>query len=617
MALRRATPLTVRPKGVSDAIDGTNVFPGAMSQLANIIPASSTRGIFVPRPAAQEIATLTGSAAGTPTNVTAFLIVGNIAYGMVSATSGTYAGKDVPFAYNLLTNAFLPVTIPGGSASLPVTQPTAGDWTPPRMAQVNKTILIAHPGYGGGAIKFGWVNVTGFTDASHTGTTHSSTLIDSLSANVLQAGWTPGMLISGGGLPANTTIISIAADGLSLVTSLPSSSSGAAVALTVTGGSAAAPLYGSGDTNGNNLAAVPVDIANFNGRAYFAVPGAGMEFSDLLVPLQRTNATQALTPANGLDITALGGLPVSQTTGGVLQALIGFQGNSGMQQVTGDPALSNLALNNLGVGVGTLAPNTICQTPQGLVFVSPDGLRMIDLLARVSEPIGHDGDGVTMPFILAINPSRMVAAYNEDVLRITVQNGNAAGQPVQEFWYHFSLKSWSGPHSFPAGQIQPWKNTFVTCPTAVPATLWQSDVETSVNTSYFENGVQLSWIFQTTLLPDSQQMAENCVVEATLACSISQGQQFTVVVANEDGGVLDTVLVSAGGAQTIWGGFVWGAAPWGSAALKFSQKPINFHQPIVFKQMVVTVTGLSFTGTALGNINLKYQILGYLIQALA
>lgn len=50
-----------------------------------------------------------------------------------------------------------------------------------------------------------------------TGNTHTSTLIDTLSANVNTLGWYPGMPITGTDVPASTRILSIAANGLSLI----------------------------------------------------------------------------------------------------------------------------------------------------------------------------------------------------------------------------------------------------------------------------------------------------------------------------------------------------------------------------------------------------------------
>lgn len=616
MALRRAIPLTMRPKGLSDSIDGTNAFQGAMASLQNLIPSPNTAGQFVPRPGADQQTNFAASSIVGADQITALLVVGTIAYGMIASTSGTFAGKDVPFAYDVPTGAFLPILIPQGAAALPTTQPAVGDWEPPTMAQIETRILITHPGYGeSGPDKFGWIDVSGFTDATHTGSTHSSTTIDTLSSNVLQAGWQPGQEIAGAGIPANTVIVSIAAGGLSLIMSNAATATAAGVALTVNGGSATTPIYAAGDTNINNLPARPVAVSNFNGRAYFAVPGAGTAFSDSLVPCQRTNASQALTPADGLDITAFGGLPVSQTQGGILQALICFQGVAKMQQITGDPALLNLAMNDLGVGVGCAAPNTICQSPLGLMFLAPDGLRVVDLLARVSEPIGANGQGVNQPFLFSVFPSRMAAAFNLSTYRVTVQNGAQQGQPVQEFWYDINLKAWTGPHTFPAALVQPYSNSFLLASPTQPRSLWRSDVYPSIASNYVENSLPMSWVYETALLPDNQQMEMNDVTEATLGMALSIESSVTVVAMNSAGNTLDTLTIDGpAGVETIWGAFIWGEADWLEANPFYQQYLLPWHQPIVFKQLSLSVAGASSFGIAIGNLYLRYQILGYVLQ---
>ena len=53
-----------------------------------------------------------------------------------------------------------------------------------------------------------------------TGNTHTSTLLDTLSSNVIALGWKIGMPITGTDIAANTQIAAIAADGLSLTLSL-------------------------------------------------------------------------------------------------------------------------------------------------------------------------------------------------------------------------------------------------------------------------------------------------------------------------------------------------------------------------------------------------------------
>ena len=633
----RGIPLTFRARGLSDAIDGSNAFPGAMLSLANLVPAPHTPGFFVPRAASSKIANFGGPGASpiwgsflwgavnwggfnSPAQLNALLIVGAIAYGMVAETGGPLTGKDVPFAFNLLTGAFRAITLPRGAAALPATPAAVGDWTPPTMAVVGSRIIVTHPGFPVGATKFGWLDISGFSDNTHTGTTHASTLVDGLSANVLQAGWQPGQTIaeSHGDIPAGTTIISIAANGLSLVLSQAATGAHAGGTLTVAGGTAAVPLWDAGDTNLNNLASVPVAVTQFNGRAYYAV-GNGVVLTDSGFPCQVTNASQALTFNNGLAVTALAGLPLTSTQlGGIIQSVIAFQGGANMQQISGDQATNNLSVNNLGVGVGTLAPNTITATPLGLAFVAPDGLRIIDFLARVSEPIGAHGQGVCVPFLNAIAPSRMVAAYNQTVMRISVQNGAALGQPSQEYWYDFDLKIWSGPHSFPAAQIAAYSNTFVMAATGINAALWQSDPIPTASSSYSENGAALAWTWQTSPLPDNEEMAENAVIESAMGFMLPPAGQIIVQAIDEASLTLDSVtLAGSGSAPTTWGTFVWGASPWGGATGFFRQFALAWHIPLVFKQATIRATGASLAGLAIGNLNLRYQRLGYLMQAVA
>jgi len=72
----------------------------------------------------------------------------------------------------------------------------------------------------------------------YTGNTHSNTAVDGLSANVLLAGWQPGMKIADadGDIPQGTTIAAIAADGRSLTLSAPATGSHASDNLIVAGG---------------------------------------------------------------------------------------------------------------------------------------------------------------------------------------------------------------------------------------------------------------------------------------------------------------------------------------------------------------------------------------------
>lgn len=584
-----------------------------MASLQNLVPNPSTNETWVPRPAAVALTTFPGFSA--PGFQSAWKVIGNLGYGMIASTLNP--GKDQPFVYNLLTNTFLTVT---GitAANTPTSPATTGAWVPPIMEVIGSRIVVTHPGFagGGGGFFFGWFDISGFSDATKTGTTHTSTLIDTLSANVLQAGWNVGMTITGVNIPANTTIVSIAANGLSVVISNAATDAVALKALTVAGGTAASPQWAAGNTNGNALSAVPVSVAQMAGRAYFAV-GAGVVLSDSGNATQVTNSTQVLTFNNGVNVTALGALALSSPiTGGIIQSIIAFQDVTALQSITGDPVTTNLAVNIIKSGTGTLAPLSITNTNFGLAFISPEGMRVVDFGARVSDPIGDHGTGITMPFIYTVVPSRINAAANADVIRISTQNNFVAGQPNQEWWYDITRKAWSGPHTFPASMIDSWGATFAMSGVGINAKIWQSDVNPTSTSVYTENGTAMSWVYQTSLLPDTDQMEMNAIIETCLAANFPTNTAVTAVVMDEEA-VLDTVsMVGAGTAATIWGAFTWGPpSVWLGGQGIYRQRAVQWHLPIVFKQGSMQFTGNSQAGLVMGNLYIRYQILGYTLQA--
>ena len=668
MPLRNGKPLTFRPKTVCDARDGTNGPPGGMFALTNLIPSPLDMDIWVPRPASIGLAALPGTAS-------ALLVIGNIAYGM--AAGGLFPGYDQPFAYNLVTNAFLPITgINAGN--VPVTQPTTGDWTPPIMALVGTRVIVTHPGFpGGSGPYFGWLDLSNLSETT-TGNTNTSTLI---TGNPFILGLQPGLTIAGAGIPANTTIVSTAnyvndttADtnsstsltsvantagiafgqtvagagiptgttvvsvtgstvvmsqaatatatgvsitfaGTTITLSQAATASANGVSLAIAGGSPSAPLWGAGNTNGNPLSAVPVSVAQMAGSAFYAVSN-GVVISDPLLPVQVTNASQVLTFSNGLPVTALGPLPLNSLLGGIVQAIIAFQGITAMQQITGAFATSNLSVNVLPVPTGTLAPLSIVPTTEGLAFVSPEGLRIINFAANVGPPIGDAGSGVAFPFIYALYPSRICAAATADTLRITAQSSDLIDNPFYEYWYDFTRRVWSGPHTFPAAMIQPWANTFIMAAIASPARLWQSDAIPNGSLTFIENGQQMGFFYATSQLPDTGAMAENAVIESTIMLALPAAAQVSVGCTADDGTILDSVIIFGISApSTIWGQFIWGQARWGTLGYApLVQRQMNWSVPLVFKQAAFTVSGNCGPGVAIGNLYLRYQILGYLLE---
>lgn len=157
MAIRNAKPVRFTPKGLCDAFDATDAFPGACQLLSNLIFDQGNPEIVVARPGVGSAAT-TFAGFTTPTFVSVHIVIGNISYGMVSTARNP--GFDEPFAYNLVSNAF--ITISGvTSSNVPSSPLTSGAWTPPVMAVVGTKILVTHPGFSGtGSNFFGVIDIS-------------------------------------------------------------------------------------------------------------------------------------------------------------------------------------------------------------------------------------------------------------------------------------------------------------------------------------------------------------------------------------------------------------------------------------------------------------------------
>lgn len=381
----------------------------------------------------------------------------------------------------------------------------------------------------------------------------------------------------------------------------------------------AAITWTGGNTAINGLPTPPTAVRQYADRAWFAVNPPtgqpGLYFTDTLL-LTITAATQVLTFNDNVKLTALGALPLSNQLGGIIQSLIVFKGASIMFQVTGNPAIpaNPLTVNAMNVATGTLAPNSITGTPRGLAFIAPDGLRVINFQGVISDPIGDAGSGVTTPFIYAVAPSRMAAACNAKTYRITVQNGAATGSPNQEFWYDIPRGQWTGPHTFPASQISVYSNTFIVAPVGVTGKLFQSDGAQTLTSTFVENGNQLTFTIATSMLPDTQQMSENTIIESTWNMSFAAGGVYNAFCGDENGALFGSIILTAPGSPTIWGGFTWGAALWSGAANALAPRPLNWPAPIVFRRLFYGITGNCAQGVKLGDLFMRYQQLGYLQQ---
>lgn len=545
MAERNAKPFPYHGVGCTDTLDTTETSPGAMKALTNLIPDPSTKNLWVCRPALTLLGSLGALAGGTPGRIMCSQIVGDFVYGMASVTTGANAGRDAPFAFNLLTQSFVAVTGTQDLTTLPVSQAFNGvDWVPPQSDVIGLFLMITSPGYAALANKVGWLDIT----------------------------------------------------------------------------SPAAPVYHTGNLAPQPFGAVPTAVKQFFGRAYYICNGTGGQpavvASDVLAPTTRTNANQALTFGDNVPLTGLGTLQFENQLGGIVQALIVFKGVSNMYQVTGDFASTTapLFVNSMNVETGTLSPNAVVNTPKGMLFFSPDGMRLMDQNAIISDPIGVDGAGVCIPFIYALLPTHMVAASNANFIRVTVQNGNANGNPQQEWWYVMSRGAWCGPHTCPMNLISAYKKTFICTPQFDPIGIYQSDVyQTSIST-FIENGVQLTWNWQTALWPDlTDDMDVYELHDSYLYCAQDAlGDPIVLTLQDQSGTVLaDAATIASQKTTSVWGNFNWGFGTWGGLPNALSPANVVWDEPVQFSRASVSVTGNSGLGLEIGAFYARIQHLGY------
>ena len=162
MAIGKSEPIRFTPRGLTDAFDATDKFPGACQALTNLIFDQSNPELAISRPGVITLADLAAAGLNNPTFISLQAAVGTRVYGMV-ATSKT-PGYDEPFCYDVSASAL--VAIAGVTANNVPTSPlTIGDWVPPTLAMVGTMVLITHPGFDGNVANarfFGCIDLTTF-----------------------------------------------------------------------------------------------------------------------------------------------------------------------------------------------------------------------------------------------------------------------------------------------------------------------------------------------------------------------------------------------------------------------------------------------------------------------
>lgn len=372
------------------------------------------------------------------------------------------------------------------------------------------------------------------------------------------------------------------------------------------------------NTATNALPSVPVWVTNFYQRAYFFCNPTNAQpsviASDVLVPATRTNATYILTFGDNVPLLCGGVLGFDNQLGGQISALIIFKSNgAGMFQVTGDFALTGsqaIAQAQMNVPTGTLAPNSVVGTPQGLAFVAPDGLRMVDFQGHVSDPIGFGGTGVSTPFINAVVPSRIAAACNATTVRISTQNGGVAGAPQQDWCFDFARKIWYGPHTFPISLISSYNNSFVVSAPAIKG-FWQSDIVPTSTSTYTENGASYQCVYQSAFFPERDDLNELSMTRGVFYQTYGVGTTvYNVSALDENGNPLGFTTASFSSTGAVWGTAVWGSGALLGSSQAMAATNIPWPNPVVFDRMAMQISFTAVGGTRLGNVILELNVEG-------
>ena len=441
MAISNARPMKFVPKGLVDAFDASEKFPGACQSLQNLIFDQSNPELVVSRPGVTLLVDLqaTGMFAN-PSFISVFVTVGTRIYGMVATDRNP--GHDEPFCYDTATSSVVVIT--GVTAqNTPASPTTAGDWVPPTIANVGVMLLVTHPGFTGAG------------------------------KNLWGGGALWGSTAEGG---SNALWGDALTFGL-IDTTDPT-----------------APTWNATTTATNALIGVPQAVANYNNRAYFAI-GNILWFTDVLTnPPTITNATQSVTIGDAQTVNALNGLPVQTASSGITQTLTVFK-NTQTWQIGGDAATWNLSLDQISLTVGCNAPRSIALSPYGLYFSSSGGPYFLDMLGGL-RPLTYSGDftdpDVQAPFQNALVPTRAAGAYNSTVYRVCIPTIVRGRQGINDYWFDEHRRRYNGPHTFAYDCAGALGGDFILSGVNYPGKLMQSATQQNQNFVNTDLGTQMT-----------------------------------------------------------------------------------------------------------------------------
>lgn len=470
------------PAGVSDSQDATDEFPGACSTLTNLVPALSTKNIWVSRPAATlEIDFSAWPPTTNPGIVSVFKVVANIVYGMCGDLT---AGVDKPFAYNLLTGAFLTVSVAGGSVFPPIITGLSTATILPTMDLIGVKLVITHPNYP-------------LTSAGCKGTLDISTP----TAPAYSTGDVTGALtfVALGAIPNwvvqfnQRAYYGVNATQPSMVASdvlTPGVVTNAGQALTF--GNAlrlviAAPLGLS-----NQLGGIIQSLMVFQGFLGVNIQQVTGDFATTTWAVNTLNVATGVTSMRAVCSSPLG---------------LAFMSPQGLRIIGQDGNVSD-PIGSAGTGV-----------------VVPFTLLNGNTASRLLFALGSDAA----------------------TIRVSMWDSASFTVPV-EYWYNLIRKVWSGPHKpITAFQYDVWDGAFLTVANPFSTNtngIYLSFTDPNSNTNYIENGATLTSSMISALLEDNGQMAESELAEMQVVAAAGTAHALAVSLLDSAGNVINSTSVT-------------------------------------------------------------------------
>lgn len=379
----------------------------------------------------------------------------------------------------------------------------------------------------------------------------------------------------------------------------------------------AAPTWNGGNTTVNALPSEPQWVAQFFGRFYFGL-GNTVVFTDtLLLSISNTNFAAALTIGDQSTTTAAVGLPMNQTTGGVLQSLVIFK-QSSVWQIFGDISITTnpLSLSKMVANVGCTAPRTIQSTPMGILFIANDGPRMINGTGSVNYLQVRNGviPDIVEPFSTATNSSRTVGAYANGIYRVALDGPIKLWDSkftTQDYWYDFIFQRWNGPHTFDYHCATAVGGAFYLGSNSIPGNLFKSNVSNQPVATFQDNGVDILCELVSTAI-EGTPMTMSCVVESTVELNgAGLGTVYYISMYDDLNNNLSPATIKLYEVNPLWGQVKWGQFKWRSSISNGQVFTIPWVNPVVFKKMIFSVRVTSAQNVAIKAAFFRLQTLGY------